>query len=237
MLRAVLRQVTREEAAARTWLARARTEREAAAFFARLSTRLDALDAHDALVELAARASADEARHATLCVELAAKLGVATEDPAPVAPRELTTGVPDSWRALAECAALSCVTESLSTVALTAMRERAERGDVRRVLHEVLRDEIDHARLGWAYVSSVQDADAKAWLGRQLPAIVDGAVTDELFSSDEEDPRMRELEGLGCLARASRREVFVAALRDVIAPGFDACGVSTEALRAGYAWL
>lgn len=234
----MLREVTRERAAGLTWLARARTEREAAAFFARLGARLAGVAAHGALVELAGRAATDETRHAALCVELASTLGVEEEAAPPAPPREIAHGVPEAWRVLADCAALSCVTESLSTVALTAMRERAERADVRAVLHEVLRDEIDHARLGWAYLSSLDDERAKAWLGRELPSIVAGAVTDELLSEEAEDAALGELEGLGCLARVTRRDVFVAALRDVILPGFDACRVPTAALRGRYArWL
>jgi len=238
LLHAVLRGVTPEQAAGLTWAQRARVEREAAAFFARLGARMRGVGAPGALIELAERASLDEERHAAWATELAERLGVRGPAPEDVAPREVVAGVPDDRRVLAECAALSCVTESLSTVALLAMRERATRADVRAVLHEVLRDEIAHARLGWAYLSTVDDARAKAWLGRELPAIVDGAVTDELLSDEPEDAAMGALEGLGCLSRATRRAVFVAALRDVIAPGFDACGVPTGALRERYArWL
>lgn len=234
LLHALLHSMTPEEAAGAAWLERAKVEVEAAAFFARLGGRLAGIGAHGTLIEGAHQASRDELKHTKLCVELAAALGAVGDVDRDVAPREIATGVSDAWRVAAECAAMSCITESLSAVALTAMRERAARDDVRAVLHEVLRDEVAHARLGWGYLSSLDDARAKTWLSTQLPAMLRGSVPAELFSDDPEPALASELESLGCLARATRRDVFIAAMRDVVLPGFDACGVATAAARAEF---
>lgn len=93
---------------------------------------------------------------------------------------------------------------------------------------------MQHARLGWAHLSTVRDPAALAWLGDALPGMLSGTVPAEIFDIGSEPGFLLETEGLGCLSRASRREVFTATMRDVVLPGFAACGVDVTRARG---WL
>jgi hypothetical protein len=226
-------------AARALWSGRAATEREAAAFFQRLAGRLRATDATPIVTEMAEQAARDEVRHAGLCDGLVRELGreepgraEASKEAREIAPPR----APARARVFHEVVALCCVTESLSAVLLAEMMRVASDERVREVLHEVLRDEVNHARLGWAHLAAERARGGvdTAELSRALPRVLATTVPPELFSDDAEPELARELVGLGGLARPVRRDLFVATLRDVVFPGLELHGVDAA---AGRAWL
>ncbi len=225
------------QAAGRLWAFRARVELEAAARFEDLGARLRALDAAPEVCGLAARASEDERRHHAMCVELARYFGVEPSSFAPAPPMPVGLGRKDPReRLLAEVVAMSCVTESLSTALLIEMRREATVARVREVAHEVLRDEVDHARLGWAHLASeVSRGVDVGWLGPRLPDMLAATVHEELFGPPEPDPGAAlQLEGRGGLRRRTRCDVFVATMEGVVFRGLERVGVRTD---AGRHWL
>jgi hypothetical protein len=215
------------------WAFRVRSEEEAAARFARLASRLGEVGASTTVIDMAARAASDEARHAELCRDLVRHFG---HQP-PAAPNHVVSEVAPSVlgareRVLYEVVSLSCITETLSAAFLGAMVERAQDARVRTTVHEILRDEIEHGRLGWAHLSLEQTRGDVLFLGSYLPAMLESTVTDELFVEGAADEDV--LAGFGALARNERRAIFEATMAEVVFPGLRRFGVATS---SGEAWL
>jgi len=221
---------TRE--AARLWSYRATVELEAAARFDRLAATARRQGAEAIVVELAERAGDDERRHHQRCVELVQHLGGHWSAPAEVVAKPVRSGLGARADLLYELVAMSCVTETFSAALLMEMRAAAADELVREVVHEVLVDEVDHSRLGWAHLASEARGHSVAFIGERLPRMLAATVAEELFGPDS-DPSP-ELDGLGALSRARRRDVFAATMLDVVFPGLRRFGVDTG---AGQRWL
>lgn len=222
--------------AARVWRHRLRSELEAARRFDVLATELAEAGASAPVVAMAAHAAVDERRHAELCAQLVLHFGeeVGAQTSAElerVAPRELE---PPS-RLLYELVATSCVTETLSTALLGRLVELAADPFVRRTMHSILRDEVLHARLGWAFLAEQRSGSAAACVGRYLPAMFEATVGPDLFrGAVEDDPLLAELAGLGCLDDASSRRIVCETLELVVLPGLARFGVDVS---DGARWL
>jgi hypothetical protein len=118
---------------------------------------------------MALRAASDETRHAEMCADLVEHFGGRLDaapcgEPPEVAPACLVL----RERVLYEVVALSCITETLSAALLGAMVERATDVRVRETVQRILRDEIDHGRLGWAHFAR-EHAQVRP-IPRRLPA-------------------------------------------------------------------
>lgn len=217
------------------WAFRARSEREAATRFERLAAQLEAAHAAPVVVAMARRAAGDEVRHVEICAELAARYGHpgGPADPLPaheIGPRSLAA----RERLLYEVVAFCAVTESINSALMTVSFAQATDPAVRSAVREILRDEVNHARLGWAHLSAERAQGAGAHLAASLPAMLAGTVREELFAPGDGaaiDPR---LAGHGELPLAVRAEVFVRTLESVVFPGLEAHGVSAA---AGRRWL
>lgn len=227
-------------AAAVVWRSRARAELEAAARFGRLAQELAALGAVDPVVAMAAEAASDEQRHALQCAELVRALGGerALGNTPMEMPSEVRAAAPGGLgpreRLLYEVVAMACVTETLSAALLGEMVERAADGQVRDVMQAILRDEVGHAKLGWAHLAAETQRGPAGFIGDYLPAMLAGTVDDEVFSSAAEHRESEALCGLGALDRSARRRIFEETLRVVIFPGLQRFGVDTA---RGERWL
>ncbi|MBA3462459.1 MAG: ferritin-like domain-containing protein [Deltaproteobacteria bacterium] len=209
------------ERAARVWRHRERIEHEAAALFGGLAEDL-AKSGHLDAANRAVDAAADERRHALRCCELVDALSsvpLPSEQcrhvilgPAELSPRD---------RMLYAAVALGCVTESLSCALLLELREKATHGLVRATVEEIVKDEIEHARIGWSVLAAEARERDVGWLARYLPAITAEAIAEDIAPMAGDD----ELAGLGVLPRA-RVDVLVSETwTSVIAPGLERYGV------------
>jgi hypothetical protein len=218
------------------WLVRERTEREARALFTALATDLGMLDADGALVGMARQAAADEGRHARRCRALVARFGAPAAPPPPLPPRHRRLGPREltvERRALYASVAVSCVTETIATALLVELRSLARDAGVRATLHEVLRDEVDHARLGWAHLAAAGRTGAAGWLAPHIPAMLRAALGGQLaaLGAPAIEP---DLSGYGLLPHAEVFRVVRAVAADVLFPGLERFGVDTSEARA---WL
>jgi hypothetical protein len=221
--------------AAAAWGFRWRVELEAEVRFARLAGRMEQLGAAAALVEVARRASADEARHAAHCARLAAWLGQPVPATPPSPPPEVAPSGLDEADALTyELVAACCVTESESVAVLTALLPAAKDAALRAALRELAEDEVVHARLGWAWLAVAAARRRTAFLGPHLPAMLQGTADDDLFGTVERVREDQALLALGVLPHAAKRALFVRSLEEVIFPGLSAAGVDTT---SGRDWL
>jgi hypothetical protein len=222
--------------AGRVWRHRERAERVAAARFRRLEDQLARGGARDVVVALARKAANDEARHAELCAALAARFGVAcAPDDAVAAPAVGPSGLTPRERLLYEVIAMCCVTETISAAALGRMLERAEDPIVRRSVRAILRDEVGHARLGWAHLAAESGRGARSVVADYLPAMLEDTAGAELMSAQPDgSPAQPSLAGRGALGREERRAIFVDTLQSVVLPGLERFGVATAQAES---WL
>jgi hypothetical protein len=217
----------------REWLRRAEVELTAATFTAQLVRGLLLDGAAPEVVELAARAVVDEVGHGRLCHEVAERyLG----RPAP-APRSRPADEPvygDCPPQLSRLLALvmhSCINETLATVCLRDSMRRCESPTAKAATRRLLRDDLNHARLGWAHLASpFVDAEARYHVGRALPTLLrlgqDGWINEPRAPFD--DPAH------GVLGPAGFPALMKTALSELVLPGFDHVGVDT---RAGREWF
>lgn len=224
------------ELAARVWSFRLGSELEAAQRFRALAPRLRAAGASEAIVGMAEDAAVDELRHAELCRQLILHFGGAPPPEPEIALRWTAPAVVDrSERLLYEIVALSCVTETLSTALLGELVARATDPVCRQAMHSILRDEVNHSRLGWAFLAEENARGVRDCVGPHLPAMLEATLGDELFSvPGESDARLAQLAGLGSLERSDRLRVVREVLQSVIFPGLELFGVETA---SGRRWL
>ncbi len=226
---------TLRRAAGAVWCARHRFELEAASRFARLSEDLSRLGAHQAVLALTREAVVDETRHASQCSELVSYFGeTAPTSSSMSTDRTSPSGLTEREAVLYELVSMACVTETLSCALLGALVEQAKDSKVRQVMHEILRDEIRHSRLGWAHLESESLALPCKLLADYLPAMLAGTVNEELFVERQALAIEEPLSGLGSLTRRQRVELFSDAMHKVVFPGLERYGVDTA---QGASWL
>lgn len=210
------------------WAFRARSENQAAARFVRLHQRLEAAALHPALTRIAAEAIEQERRHRTRCADLALRFGHPPLDAELVegrVPEVAPHGLCDARRLTWEVVAFCCLTESINAALLTHSYALATDSDSKAAIREILADEVQHARLGWAFLSLTED---KAWLAPMLPRMLDATVPEELL-----DPRIRDtpspaLQGYGVFPRSDLSKLLVDTIEGVIRPGLDSLGVDSQ---------
>jgi hypothetical protein len=99
-------------------------------------------------------------------------------------------------------------------------------------LRELLSDEIDHARLGWAFVGSL-DAAERAEIGPWLFGMM-RANLRMWREAPRTYPMTAELEAQGAPREAVVEDAILTAVRELIVPGLERFELPTDEIRA---WL
>jgi hypothetical protein len=218
------------------WAHRRRQEHLAVGAFALLAREL-AEDGCDAIVlSLVTRASSDEVRHAEICRQFAvALLG---RDRVSSRVRGLPQ-VPMHGRArpadrvLLHVAEMCCISETLTGVYLTEMLARTTDPVARAVVESLLEDEIDHGRVGWAYLAERKREGRLQPLAEALPELVDRTIGPVMNTASRAKPHADEdLERFGYLGPWEAGRIYSRTLRDVILPGFETLGIRTTVARS-----
>jgi hypothetical protein len=217
----------------REWLRRAEVELTAATFTAQLVRGLLLDGAAPAVLELASRAVADEVSHGRLCHDVAERyLGRSAPAPRSRPAEEPIYGdCPPQLNRLLALVMHSCINETLATVCLRDSMRRCESATAKIATRRLLRDDLNHARIGWAHLASpFVDAEARHHVGRALPTLLrlgqDGWIHEPRAPFD--DPAH------GVLGPAGFPDLMRTALSELVLPGFDHVGVDT---RAGREWF
>lgn len=214
------------------WAARHGVETGAALRFASLSRRLREAGAPEPLVELAARASRDEVRHGSHCADILRAREVPVPPPETrlleYAPRTLTP----EQRLTYEVVAQSCVSETESMATLVTLLDAARDEHLRTVLHELARDEVQHARLGWAYLAWARQRTDLAFLTPLLPGMAAGSAGPDLFRPAPPGTDDPVLYHSGVVPHSDRQWIYLETLDSVVIPGMAEHGVDTSPLRA-----
>jgi len=220
-----------------TWLERMRQEHLAVGAFALLARELAAEGCEPIVLALVTRASCDEVRHAEICRRFAVELLGADAVPAsfrglPKVP--MHAGSPPADRVLLHVVEMCCLSETLTGVYFTEMLARTTDPVAREAIESLLEDEIDHGRVGWAYVAGRARDGALHGLAEALPAMLDRTFRGMLgarrpATGGNDDAR---LETCGYLGARAGADVYRRTLRDVILPGFEQLGVELGPARA-----
>jgi hypothetical protein len=216
---------------AQVWAVRHGVETGASLRFAALSQGMRAAGAPATLVELAARASADEVRHAAHCADI---LRSRQADVPPPETRLLFFGPRDvdpEQRLTYEVVAQSCISETESMATLVTLLDAASDAHLRSVLQELARDEVQHARLGWAYLAWAKDRLDLSFLSAFLPAMATAATGEDLFQPGPPEADDPALLRSGVVPKRDRRRIYLETLHSVVIPGFEEFRVDTGPLR------
>jgi hypothetical protein len=151
---------------ANAWAVRARSELDASSAFATMLHGIIVLDVEPSVRWLTARAVCDELRHSEICRHMATCYGSKVEDRAPPRRVESASGGP-IVQAVANCA----ISETIASAFLSRSLEQAQSDLSHAVVRELLEDEVDHSRIGWALLSSL-DKREQGDLTTMLPQIV-----------------------------------------------------------------
>lgn len=226
----------RREIVGATWRERMRQEHLATGAFALLTQELAETGCAPVILSLVARAAADEVRHAEVCRRMAVALLGEPAVPAgfkgvPNVPAHPGASLAD--RALLHMVEMCCLSESLTAVYFTEMVARASHPVAKAVVESLLEDEIDHSRVGWAYLASrASGGTSRELVAEALPSLLDrtvGRALDDLDrEADEDDPSM---EAFGYLGHTTGAAAVRRALDEVIVPGMQRLGVDVAPAR------
>lgn len=222
---------------AAVWQGRASAEGSVHAYAQRIVADLRDSDADPKVIELAARMVSDEARHVTICVDVASRYaGRALTTPPPRPILDPLADVPLPLRATLRVVATSCIGESFASAWIDESGRLTRPEWLREVLRKHLADEVHHARLGWAHLAStrVGEAERRA-IAEWLPRLVEV----NLHAWRTFDPRW-PAEGFpedGLPSHAQTHAIIDDALAQLVLPGFDALGVDTALVRGRRARL
>lgn len=141
-------------------------------------------------------------------------------------------GASASDRVLLHVVEMCCLSETLTGVFFTEMLARATHPVVREVIESLLEDEIDHGRLGWAYLAERAAEKRVRTLPGTLPAMLDRTFRHVLSARAERGAGDDSaLESMGYLGPRASAAIYRSALHDVIFPGFDTLGVDLGPAR------
>jgi len=220
--------------AAGVWKFRAQAEAIAAGRFQQIARDLRRTGAPQVVVELSEQAAQEEARHIALCIELIRALG-GNVDPPPIPHLEIEPRLACQKRGLLlQVVATCCINETISAAILAEMMRVARPGLVHDTIQEILRDEINHGRIGWALLAHEAAQGPLEDVAENITWMLDAAITDELLAGQEAVDPDSESADLGTLPRTSRFRLFQDALSDLVFPGFESFSIP---LKQPKTWL
>jgi hypothetical protein len=217
--------------ASRVWAMRAQSELGASAVFAELTAAMKVRDAAPEVTALLAQAIVDEERHAEICRAIARRYGD-TADPGLRRPQRLpqfgraSAPLNTTFNVVLNC----CISETVAVEFLRTCRAEARTLTVRSALRLLLRDEVDHARAGWAHLASSQVSAAERREVSVAAPMLAGIARAAWTKSD--GPPATAAAGHGWLSDEHVGELFDAVWSHVIVPGLHHVGVECDTVLA-----
>lgn len=219
-----------------SWRERMRQEHLAVGAFALLARELAEEGCSTVVLSLITRAASDEVRHAEICRRFAVALMGEREVPPryrglPRVP--MHDGATRAERVLYHVVEMCCLSETLTGVYFTEMIARTTDPVAREAVESLLEDEVDHGRVGWAYLAERAREKRLGGLAKHLPAMLDRTFRPVLGAAARKGPADDvRLESCAYLGPRAGADVYRSALADVILPGFEEIGVDLGPARA-----
>lgn len=185
-----------------------------------------ALGAEAELIALARRAVDDELRHADRCWQLACVYAGRLLPAAEPRPGQLPRydGASEELRASLLVVAQCCLNETTASAFLERCLHATTAPLVRATFRELLSDEVDHARLGWAHLASPRlSSETRAQIAAWLPSLV--AANLRAWHARPDVPTAPVYAVHGVLPLATTNAAVDAAVDDLILPGLRHVGI------------
>jgi hypothetical protein len=226
------------QAAIAEWTSRMVNEHVSSRVFAALLPQMMRAGVDVGFQAATADAVVDELRHARLCAAVVEALGGEARAPLPdldEVPRH--DDVDPMEGLLRNVLAVSCLNETVAVALLESNRRLVTESTLRRVLTEILADEVGHSRLGWQMLSNLApriDARMRQRLGEYLvPAF---AQLFERHYAGAGAPRPPAAETLGVEDRRDSTSLFINVVNEVILPRLEAFDLpARDAIQAALA--
>jgi len=211
------------------WAGRADSELTACLSFGVVGDALRGAGEEPALIALAERAIEDERYHSQICHRLAS-IYLGAEAALPKA-HALTVpahrGAADEVRRTLHVLGQCCFNETTGSVFYELCLKGAKSGPARAGLLSLLSDEVDHARIGWAHISSERLAPAvreaiRPWMG----VLVENNL--RAWRARYALPERASLVEHGCPSYDGGYEAVITALDELIIPGLARFGFRIE---------
>ncbi|MGO9837116.1 MAG: hypothetical protein ACLP1X_23210 [Polyangiaceae bacterium] len=205
---------------------RSELELRGAAAFTAVTQALTDLRADLRIVDLSARAIAEEIDHSRIYLSVARAYAgeeLPTPPPEPIAVPAYPRVGADGERVL-QVVGMCSINETMACGFLELCLQGATAPGVREGLRRVLEDEIRHARIGWAYLGSPDVGDAERrlvseWLQPMLRAQWRGWC-DQIATLPA-----GECVEHGCPSGKAIERAANASVRDLVLPGFARAGI------------
>ncbi|MFT5586043.1 MAG: hypothetical protein ACI9VR_003639 [Cognaticolwellia sp.] len=215
-----------------TWRGRMINEYCSAEVFETLAKQLEAAGAPADRAERCRAFAAEERLHGVLCGAVVQALGgqaladLPEQEPVPTHPE-----VSPLEGVLRNLIHISCMSETVAVALIGAERLEMPEGPLRELLTQIYADECGHANFGWRLVGELiaQDPSVIPGLNEYLLLAFAHLEQHELAHLPE-GARATGPE-LGLCDGRDARELFYAAVQNVIVPGLDSHGLS-----ASWAW-
>jgi hypothetical protein len=217
------------EEIARIWLSQAATEARVAKSFALVHESFVTLGADAGRVRVSARAALDEHRHESLCRTMAERYvdaPVVATPALPFAPPAHAEAKNDRERRALWIVGQCAFNETFASAYLALCYERAEIPLVRAAIRQLLADEIDHARIGWAFLTTL-DREERAVISDWLVPLAVCNLREWRKVRLAEDERLARH---GIPPASEVEAALVHALDDLIVPGLAHVGLNVQGL-------
>lgn len=173
-----------------------------------------------------------ELDHARLCAKVLVAIGVE-----PVAELPGLAGVPSHEDAtspleavLRNVISIGCCSETVAVALVATERELAGPRSLRRVLDQILSDEIKHSRFGWRLLSRLAPSLSTRERASLDAYLVDAFAHQVRFHAPFLDMPCAGEAGLAVGAPHGRSNwlVFTTTMNDIVVPGLERCGLSAR---------
>jgi hypothetical protein len=122
----------------------------------------------------------------------------------------------------------------MNTSLMTRCFEVCTEPEIRATLHELLKDEVRHSRLGWGHLAAERAAGRGDFLRDVLPLILEASVEPGFLEGTADAPWVDSLYEYGELPLNELVQLYRDTLEQVVFKGLEAMGVDTS---AGRAWI
>ncbi len=212
---------------------RAALELEGAAAFSVVTGALFHLGADPAIIDLSARAIAEELRHSEIYRALATHSSGREAPPPRPAPIEVPaySDIAPSLRPALHVVGMCAINETMACAFLELCLEGATAPRVREGVREVLSDEIRHGRIGWAWLATVGPSERAAIAPHILPMLRSQVTRWRAQIATLPTGGVAEH---GCPSGAAIERATLRSIDELVLPGFEHLSIDVAAARA---WL
>ena len=215
------------------WTGRASGELESTRAFRWIAESCQLIGAGPEIVAMARTAVDDEERHGAICTSVARAYQGGDVTPPVSPPSVVPLRTPDDPELAVALyiAEACCLSETIGALTIESTLRAATAPLARTALRELLTDEVQHARMGWAYLGAPHlGGRHKDAIAEHLPALLDTMLG--YWKAVATRPTPDACRGHGCLPLQDLESLVLDAFHTLALPGFSHVGIDTRPAAA-----